>query len=811
MSDDNTLDNELIYGIQGEQGDQGERGPRGEQGEEGAQGPKGLRGAQGPQGPQGEPGYQGYQGYQGVQGQRGIKGIDGAIGAQGAQGSQGLRGATGAQGTRGAKGMDGAQGVQGLTGATGSRGPAGAQGMKGETGITGAQGVTGDAGSQGPRGAQGEPGSDGIDGIQGTQGGPGKKGPKGPLGLQGEQGPQGDIGFQGLQGERGAQGEDGPKGPSGVQGSRGPKGDQGPKGARGEEGAQGEAGLRGLPGAQGTRGDAGAQGARGCDGPQGTSGSKGVQGSQGTRGEAGAQGTRGCDGAQGAPGMRGVTGPQGLRGEPGAQGTRGPAGKQGAQGATGPKGKSGVMGYQGPAGDVGIQGVQGEEGAVWHDGIRLTGYNTHFFVYDGSSKFVPVYETPDTREHNLLYIKNGAVIKIWVDRTSFNFINDNGGRIKIDTYTPGQTTETGTLTQFIAYYAGTTLLTQKITEDDFNGVIELTFKDDVEDVRDGAWYYSGGLVGAGGGGTGSNTTENVINVSGVNIGGYSTGDSIPAGTLFETIFRTMLSKTIDVKANNPRASKHITNEPASEIEVGSRISFTLGMNYSDGYFTSSDTETYPNDEFNRINETTGGRLSARCAEGAKTYKLNGTTIQSPEIVSMVVDEKAYKYTGNVAYSASTAVAKMSNGEASDIRIAASSINVDLVSFTGKYKMFYGYTPHLSDLDYSNVFTSKSSLSSLTNKWLDAETYAGEYDSEEETYVMSSNDQNTSLVIVLPEYFYISATKNSLGAPIPVDEKWIKQNSFSYQNETATTTYDVYVLDSNIPCLYKEILIKKRNS
>ena len=781
MSDNNTLDNELIYGIQGEQGDQGERGPRGEQGEEGAQGPKGLRGAQGPQGPQGEPGYQGYQGYQGVQGQRGIKGMNGAIGAQGAQGSQGLRGATGAQGTRGAKGMDGAQGVQGLTGATGSRGPAGAQGMKGETGITGAQGVTGDAGSQGPRGAQGEPGSDGIDGIQGTQGGPGKKGPKGPLGLQGTQGPQGDVGLQGLQGERGAQGENGPKGPSGVQGSRGPKGDQG------------------------------AQGTRGCDGPQGTTGGKGLQGAQGTRGEAGAQGTRGCDGAQGAPGMRGVTGRQGLRGEPGAQGTRGPAGKQGAQGATGPKGKSGVMGYQGPAGDVGIQGVQGEEGAVWHDGIRLTGYNTHFFVYDGSGKFVPVYETPDTREHNLLYIKNGAVIKIWIDRTSFNFINDNGGRIKIDTYTPGQTTETGTLTQFIAYYAGTTLLTQKITEDDFNGVIELTFKDDVEDVRDGAWYYSGGLIGAGGGGGGGSVTENIINVSGVNIGGYNNGYSIPAGTEFETIFRTMLSKSIDVVAVSPKASKNVTGAPGDTVEVGSRLSFTMAMNYTDGYFQSSDKDLYTDAEFNRLNGTTTGKLNAGCERGADTFKLNGTTIASGVVTNLIVEEKGYNYTGNSAFGPSTNIAKMSNGDNSSVRIGASSNNVNLVSFTGKYKMFYGYTPHLSDLDYSNVFTSKSSLSSLTNKWLDAETYAGEYDSEEETYVMSSNDPNTSLVIVLPEYFYISATKNSLGAPVPVDDKWIKQNSFSYQNETATTTYDVYVLDSNIPCLYKEILIKKRNS
>lgn len=773
MSDENILNDELI-GIQGEQGDQGERGPRGEQGEPGTQGPKGLRGAQGPQGPQGEPGYQGPRGAQGAIGSRGTKGVDGETGAQGAQGNTGQRGPNGAQGARGVKGVDGEDGAQGAQGNTGQRGPVGPQG---------ARGPKGPDGIQGNRGIQGDAGPDGPVGIQGVQGGAGQKGPQGPRGEQGEEGVKGDRGIQGPQGPRGSQGDTGIKGPVGIQGAQGPKGDKG------------------------------AQGARGCDGVQGDDGNKGLQGAQGNRGEAGAQGARGCDGAQGSAGMRGTTGPQGSRGEPGAQGNRGAAGKQGAQGPTGPKGKSGVMGYQGPAGDVGIQGVQGEEAAVWHDGIRLNGYNTHLFVYDGGEKFVPVYETPDTREHNLLYIKNGAVIKLWLDSAAFNFINNNGGRIKIDTYTPGQTSESGTITQFMAYYAGTTPLTQKITQDDFNGVIELTFRDDVSDARDGAWYYSGGLVGAGGGGTGGNTTENVINVSGVNIGGYSTGDSIPAGTLFETIFRTMLSKTIDVKANNPRASKHITNEPASEIEVGSRISFTLGMNYSDGYFTSSDTEAYPNDEFNRINETTGGRLSARCAEGAKTYKLNGATIQNPEIVSMVVDEKAYKYTGNVAYGTSTAVAKMSNGEASDIRIAASSINVDLVSFTGKYKMFYGYTATNPSLDYSNVFTTKASLGTLSNKFLNSngDTFAGEWDADEETYVMTSTADKQAFVVVLPEYFEIVSTRNAFGQLIPVNEKWIKQNSLFYANEAKTTKYDVYVLHSNIPSTYKEILINKKNS
>ena len=59
--------------------------------------------------------------------------------------------------------------------------------------------------------------------------------------------------------------------------------------------------------------------------------------------------------------------------------------------------------------------------------------------------------------------------------------------------------------------------------------------------------------------------------------------------------------------------------------------------------------------------------------------------------------------------------------------------------------------------------------------------------------------------------HIFSTKNSLDFPIPVNEKWIKQNDLFYTNENKTTKYEVYVLHSNIPIMYKEILLKRKNS
>lgn len=303
------------------------------------------------------------------------------------------------------------------------------------------------------------------------------------------------------------------------EGAQGDEGTQGPKGRTGAQGAQGPQGDIGPQGAQGPQGP---QGTRGCKGSDGSDGARGVQGTQGVRGEIGAQGARGCSGSQGSAGMRGKEGAQGTRGEVGAQGPRGEAGAQGPRGAVGPKGPKGYMGYQGPGGDVGIQGLEGAEGAVWDDGIRLNGYNTHFYVYNGSNKFVPADEFPNQQENNILSIKNGATIKLWIDHDGFNFINNNNGRIKVDNYDNGQVT----LSQYIAYYAGTTLLTTKIGEADFNGVIELTFRDDVNDARDGAWYYTGGLISAGeenpyrAGRSISISEDHVISVTDIDCGEY---------------------------------------------------------------------------------------------------------------------------------------------------------------------------------------------------------------------------------------------------------------------------------------------------
>lgn len=91
---------------------------------------------------------------------------------------------------------------------------------------------------------------------------------------------------------------------------------------------------------------------------------------------------------------------------------------------------------------------------------------------------------PTDGQDNILKIENGATIKIWLNSDAYESIYNNNSQIVIDTLSGG----TMVSTSYPAYYDGDTYITDRINSDtDMEGVIDFTF-------RDGAWYYSGGLV-----------------------------------------------------------------------------------------------------------------------------------------------------------------------------------------------------------------------------------------------------------------------------------------------------------------------------
>ena len=756
----------------------GADGEGGIQGAQGYQDIQGIRGSQGTRGIQGPQGYQGLKGYQGIQGNRGIKGDSGIDGLQGIQGTQGNNGVKGAQGSKGKNGIQGDSGVNGVQGPQGTRGETGAQGRTGQNGLTGVQGIKGKDGAQGPTGTRG------LTGMQGTRGETGDRGERGYQGYQGLKGEKGDTGIQGVRGAQGDPGTKGFKGDTGIQGVRGTQGDPGtkgitgPQGTRGEMGDPGEKGIQGPQGNAGQQGFRGAQGTRGCDGAQGPTGSRGINGPQGTRGENGPQGTRGCDGL------------------PGVQGSKGLQGLQGPRGKTGTKGPMGYMGYQGPGGDVGIQGLQGARGAVWDDGIRLNGYNTHFFVFNGTNKFVPAYEGAYERENNLLSIKNGATIKLWLDEDSYNFILNNNGKIKIDNYVGDNTV---VLSQYIAYYVDDTLLTDKIGETDFNGIVELTFKDDVSDDYDGAWYYSGGI------GADSVFTDG-FEVLGMDIGQMTQGTEVDVGEKIETVIKKMLTKIVDVTHAEPKIEIKTSIPLECDYEVGSQLLFNILYEYHDGYFESSDKNSYSDELFNDINSpyAYNGKLDGGCDITSVHYYLNGgDTIETINISNII--EKEYIVACKVDYNESLLIAKKNNGEESDDFIPNGSTELSSITFNGKYKGFYGIIENIiSDQDkpYSNIFTTTSSLNSLNYRFIN---HTGETlicDS-----IISTNSK-PAIVLAIPSFMNISNLSNIFGIiPNPYD-RLKYQNSVSYNMNGLITTYNVYVIDNLFGIEYRNIIINR---
>ena len=658
----------------------------------------------------------GEQGAQGVQGIQGIQGMQGAQGDEGPQGIQGIQGAQGRKGNRGATGPQGAQGdpgIQGGVGSQGAKGIRGATGEKGESGIEGFQGTKGDKGVQGMRGAKGDTGVQGEKGING---------------IQGVKGIKGDDGAQGAKGDRGLNGFQGEKGIAGAQGAKGERGTDGAQGARGEAGNPGEKGADGYQGATGAQGNKGAQGTRGCDGAQGSAGSKGTTGPQGAKGEAGMQGTRGCEGVQGAKGTKGVTGPQGARGENGAQGARGVGGNVGAQGERGPKGAQGARGeygYQGDDGEVGYQGITGEDGAIWDDGIRLNGYNTHLFVYSiQDSKFKPVGDdvSPDG-QHNYLYIRNGASIKIWLDTNAYNLIRENG-EIVIDTVINGEQVETN----YKAYYANNISIVGKINpERDLNGVIEFTF-------RNNGWYYSGGLLSTGGAQGGDyvggkdiairptlddslidTSLDNEIEAS-VTVGNINAGDKIPAGSSLSEILEQILIKEFQAATEVPTSVLRVS-PLAESYSVGDILpTLNIGHTYTDGKFKPSDG--YPTAKFIEYNGSS--KINAGCNEGATTYKYDGNVItlnNGQYTDNTPLTEGSHVFTCQTAYGASTVVAKTNLNHNSTTKINAGNTAVSSKTFNVYYNVYIKENIANLPSDYTTLMTAANRHAITSNEVL----------------------------------------------------------------------------------------------
>lgn len=192
-------------------------------------------------------------------------------------------------------------------------------------------------------------------------------------------------------------------------------------------------------------------------------------------------------------------------------------------------------------------------------------------------------------------------------------------------------------------------------------------------------------------------------VMGVNVGSFNDGHWVrakkPDGTPHTTweVLREMLTKVIDVIANKPTIVLNSTSS-VTKLELGSTLTQTLSVTYTDGYFSGQSGYTYSQD--------------AGCERGTTIYK------RGNEIIT-ATDTYTFTSTGNVVfkaetdYGASTVIPVKNDGTESEVRInegtatATRTINVDK-------KLFYG--------NVSSKITDNASVRALDNwEWSKAMT------------------------------------------------------------------------------------------
>lgn len=413
---------------------------------------------------------------------------------------------------------------------------------------------------------------------------------------------------------------------------------------------------------------------------------------------------------------------------------------------------------------------------VWIDGIRIDGFNTHLYECI-DNKFITKNSTK-----GLLIIDDGTQIDIWLDETAYESIKNNDNCLKIDTFINGKLEESN---YPITFDGKKTLIEAVNVLTDLDAIVSLTFKEN-------EWYYSGGLrtsTTIDGDITVDTSIENDIKVTGVNIGSYKDGESITAGTSVEEILRNILTNKIGVKISKPKLTMLL--DDSGPFEVGETVEGHIKVYYQDGQFIGETGYDYT--------------LSAGCSTPENyIYKMKKDSEEeeilennSYNIPSISEGTTTFTVSGEHGQSINTPVDNTGE-ELNDIKIDSDTISTskDIKAY---YKYFYGYVEYNSDL--SEI--TDETLNSLSSNYLDSNT-------ETINSLKSTENDKSSILLVIPTDWEIISTKNGKGDIIPTEELstlWEK-NENVITHEINGKQYNLYVNELQQPVEYKEIIIKK---
>lgn len=279
--------------------------------------------------------------------------------------------------------------------------------------------------------------------------------------------------------------------------------------------------------------------------------------------------------------------------------------------------------------------------------------------------------------------------------------------------------------------------------------------------------------------------ETSFDVQGVNIGSYSDGNTIPAGTKVWQVIKNILQKLLDVVAQVPTNAIKSTASTNTVYEVGTVLSPGLSSTYTDGKFVGQTGYDYS--------------VNAGCAAGATTYQQRSNDgAWSDAQTTKTLTEGTNDYRCRTAYGASTVIPVKNNGEESDVRIAAGNTAWSSITFNARYKAYVANfdATSIEDVDEEKLKTSSNQIITFNITPKGTTTHATEH---------TSNGK--SIIVAVPDGYQLKAIQNSLGVSI-LPNFTVTGTLEIGIGGTSTKVYNIYIypITNNTPVTFKNITI-----
>lgn len=254
-------------------------------------------------------------------------------------------------------------------------------------------------------------------------------------------------------------------------------------------------------------------------------------------------------------------------------------------------------------------------------------------------------------------------------------------------------------------------------------------------------------------GTGIKIEDNIISaratesfkVSNVNIGGYTDGMIIDENTPILEIIKTILQKTVDVKANAP--SVKLTGD-TYKAEYGSETTKTATITLTQGSFTSADSTAWTTNQkmdcqLVGVTDDWEWTISNDGMSAQSTNKYTATSAQTFQVPSVQISQN-------------TVVPKKSNGEDSSIEYTNTTLSVSgSIKIIPYYNLYFG---PISTTDVSLV--TASDVKQLQN------IVQAEFPlSTTKTIGGSYTGQSKSILIACPSEYQLTGITDSMGNSI----------------------------------------------